>query len=96
LALVRYSWLCASVILAGTNDIAGNTGPVTNEEIEENLLRPMSRIRQINHWMSAYSKAKNYVYLDYFSAMIDTPGYLRAELSDDGLHPNGNGLLSGK
>jgi lysophospholipase L1-like esterase len=107
------------VILAGTNDIAGITGPVTNEEIEENLasmsdlataagirvilasilpvaasqtlLRPMTRIREVNHWMGAYSKAKNYVYLDYFSAMIDAHGYLRAELSDDGLHPNGNG-----
>ena len=27
----------AVVILAGTNDIAGNTGPTTNEEIEGNL-----------------------------------------------------------
>jgi len=25
------------VILAGTNDIAGNTGPMTNEEIQGNL-----------------------------------------------------------
>ena len=25
------------VILAGTNDIAGNTGPMTNEEIQDNL-----------------------------------------------------------
>jgi lysophospholipase L1-like esterase len=27
----------AVVILAGTNDIAGNTGPMTNEQIEDNL-----------------------------------------------------------
>jgi GDSL-like Lipase/Acylhydrolase family len=27
----------AVVILAGTNDIAGNTGPTTNEDIEQNL-----------------------------------------------------------
>jgi lysophospholipase L1-like esterase len=27
----------AVVILAGTNDIAGNTGPMTNEEIQDNL-----------------------------------------------------------
>jgi lysophospholipase L1-like esterase len=27
----------AVVILAGTNDISGNTGPMTNEEIEDNL-----------------------------------------------------------
>ena len=26
------------VILAGTNDIAGNTGPMTNEEIQYNLM----------------------------------------------------------
>jgi lysophospholipase L1-like esterase len=28
----------AVVILAGTNDIAGNTGPMTNEEIQSNLM----------------------------------------------------------
>ncbi|RPJ57370.1 MAG: capsular biosynthesis protein [Acidobacteria bacterium] len=117
------------VILAGTNDIAGNTGPMTDEEIEGNVasmselarvrgirvvlasitpvsdyhfapgapgapqttLRPMARIRAINAWIQAYARDNGYVYLDYFSAMVDDRGLLRAELSEDDLHPNAKG-----
>jgi lysophospholipase L1-like esterase len=31
------------------------------------------------------------VYLDYYSAMRDEKGFLKNELSDDGLHPNQKG-----
>jgi lysophospholipase L1-like esterase len=115
------------VILAGTNDIAGNTGPMTNEEVQGNLAsmatlakahgirvvmssiqpvsayhaapntppqtqrRPMERIRAINDWMKTYAAAEGHVYLDYFSAMVDDKGLLRAELSADDLHPNAQG-----
>jgi lysophospholipase L1-like esterase len=107
------------VILAGTNDIAGVTGPMTNEAIEENLasmseraraagikvilasilpvaasqtpLRPITRIREINFWMRSYARSNNYVYLDYFFAMIDSNGFIRPELTDDGIHPNAKG-----
>lgn len=114
----------AVVILAGTNDIAGNTGTMTNEEIEGNLesmaelakahgikvvlssimptsayhaapngtpqttLRPMARITAINEWMKKYAAANGHVYLDYFSAMIDDAGVMKAELTADDLHPN--------
>jgi lysophospholipase L1-like esterase len=116
----------AVVILAGTNDIAGNTGTMSNEEIEGNLAtmselavahkikvvlssilpvsdyhvtnanpqtsqRPMARITAINKWMQDYAAANKLVYLDYFSAMIDDRGLLRAELSEDDLHPNAQG-----
>lgn len=119
----------AVVILAGTNDIAGNTGVMTNEDIQGNLAsmseiakangirvvlssilpvsnyhvrtdvpatpqtatRPMERIRAINDWMKAYAAAQGHVYLDYFSAMTDDKGLLRAELSRDDLHPNAEG-----
>ena len=116
------------VILAGTNDIAGNTGPMTNEEIQGNLesmsqlahannirvvfasvtpvsayhvaspnavpqtsLRPMARIVALNEWMKTYAEAHKDVYLDYFSAMIDQSGVMRAELTEDDLHPNAKG-----
>jgi lysophospholipase L1-like esterase len=118
----------AVVILAGTNDIAGNTGPMTNEEIQANLTsmselahahdirvvlasvtpvsashvaspaavpqttaRPMARIQALNDWMKSYATAHGDVYLDYFSAMTDRSGLLRAELSEDDLHPNAQG-----
>lgn len=115
------------VILAGVNDIAGNTGPMTNEEVEGNLasmaelakangvkvvmasvlpvseyhvapngtpqttIRPMTRIQAINAWMKQYAGANGHTYLDYLSSMTDDRGLLKAELSEDDLHPNAKG-----
>ena len=118
----------AVVILAGTNDIAGNTGPTTLAAIEDNLAsmaelarangirvvlasllpvsdyekrdgkpivqttrRPPEQIRALNEWMKTYAAANGATYLDYYSAMIDERGFLRDELSEDGLHPNAKG-----
>ena len=115
------------VILAGTNDIAGNTGPMTDEQIEGNLAsmaelakangirvvfssilpvseahvrpgdvpqttrRPMARINVLNAWMKTYAAANGHVYLDYFAPMADANGLLKAELSQDDLHPTAAG-----
>jgi len=117
------------VILAGTNDIAGNTGPATLEVIEDNLnsmselaranhirvvlasllpisdyekdragqpiirtkQRPPEKIKTLNEWMKEYARENNLTYLDYYSAMIDEKGFLKVELSEDGLHPNAKG-----
>jgi lysophospholipase L1-like esterase len=116
------------VILAGTNDIAGNTGPMTNEEIQGNIAsmselahanrikvvlasitpvsayhvasptavpqttaRPMARIHALNGWLKTYAAEHGDVYLDYFSAMTDSTGVMRTELTDDDLHPNAKG-----
>jgi lysophospholipase L1-like esterase len=115
------------VILAGTNDIAGNTGTMTDEEIQANLAsmaelgkahsirvvlasilpisayhtapngipqttsRPMTRIRAMNEWIQKYAASEHHVYLDYFSAMVDSTGLLGEELSADDLHPNAKG-----
>jgi lysophospholipase L1-like esterase len=113
------------VILAGTNDLAGNTGPTTLEAIEDNLTsmaelakangirvvfasvlpvsdyemrdgkpivqtvrRPPDQILALNRWMKEFARTHQYVYLDYFSAMVDDKGFLKDELSNDGLHPN--------
>jgi lysophospholipase L1-like esterase len=115
------------VILAGTNDIAGNTGPMTDEDIERNLesmadlakahgikvvlssimptsayhtaanavpqttQRPMDRINALNAWIKRFADANGYVYLDYFAAMVDGTGVMKAELTADDLHPNVDG-----
>lgn len=112
----------AVVILAGTNDIAGNTGPMTLEEIEGNLetmselaklhgikvvlssvmpvcdyirpqteRRPMDQIRALNVWIKQYAEKNGFVYLDYFTPMLDEKGMLKQELTYDGLHPNDAG-----
>jgi lysophospholipase L1-like esterase len=116
------------VILAGTNDLAGNTGPTTLEAIQDNLTsmaelatahgirvvfasllpvsdyevrdgkpiiqtvrRPPAQILSLNNWMKEYAKVHHHTYLDYFSAMADEKGFLKDELSNDGLHPNVQG-----
>ena len=117
------------VILAGTNDLAGNTGPSTLEAIEDNLTsmaelarangirvvfasllpvsdyeknrdgnpivqttrRPPAQILALNEWMKAYAAKNDVVYLDYFSAMVDDKGFLKDELSKDGLHADDKG-----
>src|SRR5580765_633250 len=118
----------AVVILAGTNDLAGNTGPMTLETIEDNLVmmadlakahsikvvfasilpisdynqrdgkpivrttqRPPEKIKALNEWMKTYAANNKLTYLDYYSAMVDDKGFLRDELSEDGLHPNTKG-----
>lgn len=114
------------VILAGTNDIAGNTGPMTLEEIEGNIAsmsqlahtngirvvlasvmpvydgghnregkqvmmtdrRPPAKILALDEWIKKYAAEHHDVYLDYFAAMVDSQGFLKRDLSEDGLHPN--------
>jgi lysophospholipase L1-like esterase len=116
----------AVVILAGTNDVAGNTGPTTPEAIQDNLTsladlaaaarirvvlasllpvtdakkgtdgsvilrtrdRPPETLHALNKWMESFARRKGYVYLDYHAALADPEGRLKAELTDDGLHPN--------
>ena len=116
------------VILAGTNDLAGNTGPTSLEVIQNNLAsmtdlalanrirvvlasvmpindyavrdgkpiirsvaRPPEKIVALNKWIKDYAATNGLTYLDYFSAMVDEKGFLKAELSNDGLHPTPKG-----
>lgn len=116
----------AVVILAGTNDLAGNTGPMSVDDIEANLAsmselahvnkikvvfasvlpvydgghradgsiitmtdrRQPEKILALNQWIKTYCADHDDIYLDYFSAMVDDKGFLKKDLSDDGLHPN--------
>jgi lysophospholipase L1-like esterase len=62
-----------------------------NPLYERSPQRPMLSIRALNNWLQEFCRARGYVYVDYFSAMVDSAGYLRADLADDGLHPNSAG-----
>jgi lysophospholipase L1-like esterase len=53
--------------------------------------RPPATILALNDWMRRYAAESGAVYLDYHSAMVDERGWLKAELSGDGLHPNEKG-----
>jgi lysophospholipase L1-like esterase len=111
------------VILAGINDIAQNTGPISIEMIAENIksmaesakanqiqvvlcsvlpaidfswrpgLEPAEKVMQLNRLINNYAKNNHIVYVDYFSAMVDTSNGLKKELGTDTVHPNKNGYL---
>lgn len=112
----------AVVILAGVNDIAENTGPVTLEQVEGNLMsmaelaeangiravlcsvlpadrfwwhpgskNPAPRIAELNQWIKTWAAEKGYVYVDYYSAMVNNAGGLPEKLSPDGVHPSAAG-----
>jgi lysophospholipase L1-like esterase len=63
----------------------------TEDGKESFALRPRERILALNTWLQDYCAKNGLVYLDYFSAMVDSKGMLRRELSDEGLHPNASG-----
>jgi lysophospholipase L1-like esterase len=112
----------AMVLLAGTNDLAGNTGPMTLDMIEDNITsiselakanqirvvlasvlpvcdyikqqterRAPEKIIALNQWLKNYAAQQNFVYLDYYSSMLDAKGMLKQELTFDCLHPNDAG-----
>ena len=114
------------VILAGTNDIAGNSGYISLEAIISTIksmaeianandiqviissilpaidypwkpgLDPASKIIIINKALKAFSEENNFIYLDYYAAMIDDKGGLKVPeytTANDLVHPNKKGYL---
>jgi lysophospholipase L1-like esterase len=53
--------------------------------------RPMDKINALNAWMRDYAVKNGFIYLDYYSAMLDDNKMLKQELTYDGLHPNDAG-----
>jgi len=111
-------------IMAGTNDVAGNTGPTSAQNVENNItamvelahahqirvvlasippaavfpwnpaLKPGSAIPQLNQWLRSYAAKNECQYVDYYSVLADSNGGFRAELSNDGVHPNRDGFAA--
>lgn len=59
--------------------------------IIQTLRRRPEQIKSLNDWMRTYAAETGLTFLDYHSAMVDEQGFLRDELSNDGLHPNEKG-----
>jgi lysophospholipase L1-like esterase len=50
--------------------------------------QPAPRIAALNAWMQAYADREHLVYADYYAALNDGAGGMRADYSKDGVHPN--------
>jgi acetyl esterase/lipase/lysophospholipase L1-like esterase len=105
-------------IMAGTNDIAGNTGPTTIEDYQHNILAmidlarandialviaaippsrklfwrgdfdPRPQIRELNAWLRGLAFSRGLTFVDYGMVLADPDGGMRADLGNDGVHPN--------
>ena len=62
-----------------------------NPRFEMTRTRPPATILSLNRWLQQFCAQHGYVYADYFASMVDSTGYLQADLADDGLHPNAKG-----
>jgi lysophospholipase L1-like esterase len=49
------------------------------------------RIPEVNGWLKSFCDQRHFPYVDYYSALVDKSGFMQADLSDDGLHPNAKG-----
>jgi lysophospholipase L1-like esterase len=109
------------VILAGTNDIAGNTGPNSPQDFRSAImsmaqiarangirvvlcsipptaafnwrphLDPRPWIKSLNSWLRSYAIRNQLGYVDYYPLLVGPSGEFRADLSNDGVHPNRSG-----
>ena len=108
-------------IMAGTNDVAGNTGPNRIEDYKNNIramaslarangiavilasvppadhfswkpaMQPAFRVAEMNAWLKDYAATEHFAYADYYAAMVDKGGAMKAEFTGDGVHPEAAG-----
>jgi len=78
----------SKVVLASVLPVYDGGHNGEGKEIVMTECRPPEKIHALNDWIKKYSAENKLVYLDYFSAMVDEKGFLKRELSEDGLHPN--------
>jgi lysophospholipase L1-like esterase len=79
------------VVLSSVMPISDYEKTKEGKPIIRSVQRPPEQIKALNDWMRQYAASTNAVYLDYYSAMADDKGFLKEELSEDGLHPNQKG-----
>ncbi len=72
------------VVLASVMPVCDYIRPQTER-------RPPEKIIALNAWMKDYAAKNHFVYLDYYSSLLDDKQMLRRELTGDGLHPNAAG-----
>ncbi len=63
----------------------------TNPRFEMTKGRPLAVIRELNQYIASMCKKRGFTYLNYYDGTVDSSGQLKAELANDGLHPNADG-----
>lgn len=85
-----------NVVIASVLPVSDYNKDKSNQPIVRTVLRPPAKILELNAWIKKFCADKGLVYLHYFSATVDEHGLLKADLANDGLHPNENGYAAMK
>ena len=70
--------------LLPVSDYHKNANPL----FERTKARPPEVIRTLNQWLNEYCRTRGFAFVNYYAALSDANGYLKAELAQDGLHPD--------
>jgi len=62
-----------------------------NPRFEATKARPLPVIRELNQFLVGLCQKRGLTYLNYYDAVVDSTGQMKAELANDGLHPNAEG-----
>jgi lysophospholipase L1-like esterase len=54
-------------------------------------MQPAGSIDSLNQWIRDYARSNQFVYLDYYSSLVDDQKGMKKEYSNDGVHPNKEG-----
>ena len=54
-------------------------------------LEPAEKIVELNAWIKKYAVRHGAIYLDYYTSVVDARKGMKAEYSEDGVHPNAAG-----
>lgn len=73
-------------VMIGSTPPAGRIGWLDDAWNEENPVIP--RIRHLNELIKAYCEENGFVYVDYYSVLVDENGALKQEYRNDDVHPN--------
>lgn len=93
--------LASMAELAGANGIhvvLSSLPPVSDYELDVDgkpALRTAThsppQIVEANEWMKKFARKRNFIFVDYYSSLVDERGFFKKGYSQDGLHPNDKG-----
>ena len=72
-------------------DSAKSVAPRDYAALQRDLAADYKKIKAMNDWLRNFSKQRGLAFCDFHTAAVAADGRLRAELSDDGKHPNAAG-----
>ena len=82
------------VVLASLLPVSDYEKDKDGKPIIQSGRRQPAKIKAMNEWMKKYASENGLTYLDYYSVTADERGFLRDEMSNDGLHPNAKGYAA--